>query len=72
MNVYPLPFLSLIFFGYVISIKGGINKVGINIIFLYYSKNYFSFPLVLLGTHNASHGIHFSIKVLMFTLSNFL
>ncbi len=73
------PFLSFVFFGFLFG-KGEKSKIGITIVFLYSFEEYFSFPVVLKqyspfflpGTHNASHDIHFSIKTLMFILSNSL
>jgi len=76
-TLYPFyPF----FFCYVLSVKGGISKVGISIVLLYFFEEYFLFPFVfkqnspfsLVSAHNASHNIHFSIKALMFTLLNSL
>jgi hypothetical protein len=76
----PSTLFILHIFGYWLSIKDGISRIGINIVFSYSSEEYFLFPLILKQyspcflpcTHYASHDIHFSIKALMFILSNFL
>jgi hypothetical protein len=60
------------------SIRGGISKVSITIVGLYFFKGYFSIPLVFkqnsfffpvgIQMHRkASQGIHFSIEALIFT-----
>jgi hypothetical protein len=64
-------------------IRGGISKIGINIVGPYSFAGYFSILLVLKQNspfffqgiemhHKASMGIHFSFKTLIFTLLNFL
>jgi hypothetical protein len=76
-STFFIPHILIVYGG---SIRGGINKISINIVCPYSSQEYFSFPLVLKqnspfflpNIHNASQGIHFSIKALMFTLLNSL